>query len=119
MLTSSKMYTANNSKFTVLISRKMNPTLTECPLIPNNCKLKMMILINILVFCCQNICPGHHIYMHAICSKARYILGFLTENITVLILINSISFSNGVRLLSLGTLHEIEGIEKFACKTTT
>ena len=37
----------------MLISRKRNSTLPECPLILNNCKLKILILLNILVFCCQ------------------------------------------------------------------
>ena len=65
----------------MLISRKRNPTLPECPLILNNCKLQVLILINILVFCCQRIYPGHHIYMHTICSKSRNILCFLYRKV--------------------------------------
>ena len=60
-----------------LISRKKNPTLPACLFILNNCKLQMLIFVSTLVFCCQKIYPGNHIYMHAICSKARNILGFL------------------------------------------
>ena len=70
--------TLNSSKCKyMLISRKRNPTLPECPHILNNRKLQMLILINILVICCQKFCRGHYIHMHAICSKARNILGFL------------------------------------------
>ena len=89
-MTSNLSFFSSKCKY-MLISRKRTPTLPECPLIPTNCKLQMFILTNILVFCCQKICPGHHIYMHAICSKARNILRrfSLQKIITVLILIHS------------------------------